>query len=490
MATHARLALLGLLAIGFSLLTSSAGAGISTERVSVASDGTQANERSLWPAITPDGRYVAFQSYASNLVVDDSNGQGDVFVRDRYAPTTERVSVDSAGIQGNGLSGGWGLAISSDGRYVAFDSSATNLVLGDTNGNDDIFVHDRYTHTTERVSVDSAGIQANGWNGWAPAISGDGRYVAFSSSATNLVPDDTNGNDDIFVHDRYTHTTERVSVDSAGIQANGYCGFLGIAMSENGRYVAFDSYATNLVLGDTNGEVDLFLRDRITNTTERVSVDSSGNEADGWSDVEAISRDGQHVSFASAATNLVSGDSNGAIDVFIRDRDTHTTERLSVNSAGEQANGNSYFPAISGDLRYVAFLSEATNLVPDDTNGYADVFLRDREEETTKLISVSSGGAQGNGLSGVTLVAIGLDSRFVAYDSFATNLVPGDTNNFADVFVDPPTADPVGGLAELPDVAGASGSSAGTYAAVAGGLAAALLALTAGAWYARRRWGR
>jgi len=158
MATHARLALLGLLAIGFSLLTSSAGAGISTERVSVASDGTQANERSLWPAITPDGRYVAFQSYASNLVVDDSNGQGDVFVRDRYAPTTERVSVDSAGIQGNGLSGGWGLAISSDGRYVAFDSSATNLVLGDTNGNDDIFVHDRYTHTTERVSVDSAGI--------------------------------------------------------------------------------------------------------------------------------------------------------------------------------------------------------------------------------------------------------------------------------------------------------------------------------------------
>jgi len=158
MATHARLALLGLLAIGFSLLTSSAGAGISTERVSVASDGTQANERSLWPAITPDGRYVAFQSYASNLVVDDSNGQGDVFVRDRYAPTTERVSVDSAGIQGNGLSGGWGLAISSDGRYVAFSSSATNLVLGDTNGNDDIFVHDRYTHTTERVSVDSAGI--------------------------------------------------------------------------------------------------------------------------------------------------------------------------------------------------------------------------------------------------------------------------------------------------------------------------------------------
>ena len=431
MTTHARLALLGLLAIGFSLLVSSAGAGISTERVSVASDGTQANERSLWPAITPSGRYVAFQSYASNLVDGDSNGQGHVFVRDRYTHTTERVSVDSDGIQGNGASGGWGLAISSDGRYVAF-----------------------------------------------------------SSSATNLVADDTNGKDDIFVHDRDTDTTERVSVDSAGSQADGLSGFLGIAMSEDGRYVAFDSYATNLVPDDTNGEVDLFLRDRDTDTTERVSVDSAGNEANGWSDVEAISRDGQHVAFASAATNLISDDSNGKTDIFIHDRDTHTTELLSVNSDGDPANGNSYFPAISGDLRYVAFLSEASDLVPDDTNGYDDVFLRDRATGATKLISVSSDGEQADDSSGVTLVAIGLDNRFVAYDSFATNLVPGDTNNSVDIFVDPPTADPVGGLAELPDVAGDSGSSAGTYAALAGGLAAALIALTAGAWYARRRWSR
>jgi len=490
MTTHARLALLGLLAIGFSLLVSSAGAGISTERVSVASDGTQANERSLWPAITPSGRYVAFQSYASNLVDGDSNGQGHVFVRDRYTHTTERVSVDSDGIQGNGASGGWGLAISSDGRYVAFSSSATNLVADDTNGKDDIFVHDRDTDTTERVSVDSAGSQADGWNGWAPAISGDGRYVAFSSSATNLVADDTNGKDDIFVHDRDTDTTERVSVDSAGSQADGLSGFLGIAMSEDGRYVAFDSYATNLVPDDTNGEVDLFLRDRDTDTTERVSVDSAGNEANGWSDVEAISRDGQHVAFASAATNLISDDSNGKTDIFIHDRDTHTTELLSVNSDGDPANGNSYFPAISGDLRYVAFLSEASDLVPDDTNGYDDVFLRDRATGATKLISVSSDGEQADDSSGVTLVAIGLDNRFVAYDSFATNLVPGDTNNSVDIFVDPPTADPVGGLAELPDVAGDSGSSAGTYAALAGGLAAALIALTAGAWYARRRWSR
>ena len=487
MATHARLALLGLLAIGFLLLISSAGAGISTERVSVASDGTQANERSLWPAITPDGRYVAFGSFASNLVDGDSNGQGDVFVHDRYTDTTERVSVKSDGTQGNGLSGAWGLAISSDGRYVAFDSSATNLVPDDTNGQDDIFVRDRDDDTTERVSVDSDGIQANNWNGWGPAISGDGRYVAFSSSATNLAPDDTNGTDDIFVHDRDTHTTERVSMAYDGSQADGYSGFLGIAMSEDGHYVAFDSYATNLVPDDTNGEPDLFLRDRDTGTTELVSVAYDGSQADGWSDVEAISRDGQHVAFASDATNLISDDSNAKTDIFIRDRDTDTTELVSVAYDGDEADGDSLCPAISGDLRYVAFLSEASNLVPDDTNGYGDVFLRDREKGTTKLISVSSDGDQGDKLSGVTRVAIGVDSRFVAYDSFATNLVPGDTNNFVDVFVDPPEADPVGGIAQLPDVAGDSGSSTGTYAALAGGLAAAVLALTAGAWYARRR---
>jgi hypothetical protein len=174
--------------------------------------------------------------------------------------------------------------------------------------------------------------------------------------------------------------------------------------------------------------------------------------------------------------------------VFIRDLQEGTTERVSVDSYENQGNADSYFPAISGDLRYVAFLSSATNLVPGDTNGFDDVFLRDREAGTTKRISVDNAGNQGNHHSGLSRVAIGLDSRFVAYDSAASNLVPNDTNSVTDVFVDPPLVDPVGGIAELPDVAGDSGSSTGAYAGLAGGLAAAVLALTAGAWYARRRW--
>ena len=497
MATHARLALLGLLAVGYLLLISSAGAGVTTERVSLASDGSEANEASYFARITSDGRYVVFTSRATNLAPgDDTNGYDDVFVYDRYEHTTELVSIDSSGVQGNGISGGWGATISiDDGRYVAFGSDATNLVPNDTNAQDDIFVYDREAPgTTERVSMAYDGSQANGSNWWGPAISGDGRYVAFASSATNLVPNDTNGTDDIFVRDRQDDTTERVNMAYDGSQSNGYSGFLGIAISADGRYVAFDSYATNLVPDDTNGVPDLFLRDRNMDTTERVSVDSEGNQANGWSDVEAISRDGQHVAFASVASNLVPNDTINTCtyygpscpDVFIHDRDTGATERVSVDSDGNQANGASFMPAISGDLRYVAFFSEATNLVPDDNNGYGDVFLRDRLKQTTKLISVSSDGDQGDWLSGGNGVAIGLDSRFVAYDSVATNLVPGDSNGFADIFVDPPEADPVGGLAELPDVAGDSGSSTGTYAALAGGLAAAALVLTAGAWYARR----
>ena len=488
MATHARLALLGLLALGFLLLSGSAGAGVSTERVSLASDGSQANGVSLFPAITADGRYVVFTSRATNLVQNDTNNAEDVFLHDRYTRTTERVSTDSAGGQGNGNSGSWGAAISiDDGRYVAFASDATNLVPGDTNAQPDMFVRDRTTGVTERVSVDSAGNEANGLNFWGPAISGDGRYVAFTSSATNLVLNDTNGQDDIFVHDRSTGITERVNVDSAGNQSNGYSGFLGIAINADGRYVAFDSNATNLVPDDTNGIGDIFLHDRTTHTTERVSVDSSGNQANGWSDVEAISPDGLHVAFTSEASNLVQGDTNAKWDIFIHDRDTGVTERLSVDSDENQANGDSLSPAISGDLRYVAFLSEATNLVPGDTNNWGDVFLRDRQKQTTTRVSVSSSGEQGNHSSIGTRVAIGLDSRFVTYDSFATNLVPGDTNNAVDIFVDPPDADPpAGGIAELPEIAGSSGQPITALA----GLAAAVAALAAGAWYARRRFSR
>jgi len=229
-------------------------------RVSVDSNGAQANGGSYRDRISADGRYVAFVSDATNLIPDDTNNAEDVFVKDRQTGATTRVSVASqTGAQANNGSGT--PAISGDGRFVAFYSDASNLVSGDTNGIGDIFVHDRQTGVTTRVSVDSSGNEANGQNSdYYLAISGDGRYVAFPSDATNLVSGDTNNVTDIFVHDCQTGQTRRVSVASDGTEANGRS-YFGMDISDDGRYVVFSSFATNLVAGDTNGTRDIFVHD-------------------------------------------------------------------------------------------------------------------------------------------------------------------------------------------------------------------------------------
>ncbi len=240
------------------------------------------------------------------------------------AQVTRRVSVSSAGAEGNGFSNG--PAISADGRYVAFDGEATNFVPGDTNGFRDVFVRDRQNGATERVSLDSSGIQGNEFS-FDPSISADGRFVAFSSRATNFVPVDANFNRyDIFVRDRQSSATELVSLSSAGVQGDHDSN--NPSVSADGRYVAFNSLATNLVPGDTNAKSDIFVRDRQIGATERVSVDSAGAQANGLCGIPMISADGRFVAFESDATNLVPGDTNGVRDVFVRDRQSGTTERV------------------------------------------------------------------------------------------------------------------------------------------------------------------
>ncbi len=401
----------------------------STERVSVATNGGQANDVSYPQAISADGRFVAFYSTATNLVGGDTNAASDVFLRDRQTGTTERVSVATGGGEATG-GGSYFPAISADGRFVVFQSGATNLVSGDTNGTNDIFVHDRQTGATERVSVATGGGQATGASAY-PAISADGRFVAFYSAATNLVSGDTNAADDIFVHDRQTGTTERVSVATGGGEANGNSS--GNAISADGRFVAFHSDATNLVSGDTNGFNDIFVHDRQTGATERVSVATGGGQATGASGGEAIDGDGRFVAFYSTATDLVGGDTNGFSDVFVHDRQTGTTERVSVATGGGQADNGSFNLAISIDGRFVAFESFATNLVSGDTNGTYDIFVHDRQTGTTERVSVTTGGTEATG--GSYGPAIDADGRFVAFYSVATNLVSGDTNAFSDTFV-------------------------------------------------------
>ena len=405
--------------------------GDTTRRVSVSSTGAEGNDQSRDPAISSDGRYVAFGSDASNLVPGDTNESRDVFVRDRKLGTTRRVSVSSTETQGNSVS--FGLpAISSDGRYVAFGSDASNLVPGDTNRSADVFVRDRKLGITRRVSVSSTETQGNGPVSFGPpAISSAGRYVSFGSDASNLVPGDTNVSADVFVRDRKLGTTRRVSVSSTGAQ--GDSGSFGPVVSSRGRYVAFSSAASNLVPGDTNDSLDVFVRDRELGTTRRVSVSSTGAQGDSDGFGPAISSAGRYVAFSSAASNLVPGDTNAVQDVFVRDRDLGTTRRVSVSDTGAQGDSLSFDPAISSAGRYVAFSSDASNLVPGDTEGTVDVFVRDRDLGTTRRVSVSSTGAQSNRISFEP--AISSAGRYVAFSSAASNLVPGDTNGSLDVFV-------------------------------------------------------
>jgi Tol biopolymer transport system component len=420
-----------------ALAFASQGLAGTTALVSVSSAEVQGLMESTSHAISADGRYVAFESKASNLVPGDSNGRNDIFVRDRQAGTTERVSVSSAGVQGNNTSGS--PSISADGRYVAFQSFASNLVAGDTNGSSDIFVRDRLAGTTARVSVNSAGTQGNVASS-SPAISADGQYVAFDSVASNLVADDTNGWQDVFVHDRGTGATARVSVSSEGEQGNRESSSASI--SANGRYIAFSSLASNLVAGDTNGVEDVFVRDCGScgsGTTERVSVSSAeveGNAASGHPSINAdllLLVDGRYVAFESLASNLVPGEAGWDYDIYVRDRVDGTTERVSVSSTGEIGNLPSTLPSISAGGRYVAFESQAYNLVPGDTNGYRDVFVRDRGDGTTERVSVSGTGEQGSFTS--ALPSISLDGGCVAFSSLASNLVLGDANGYEDVFV-------------------------------------------------------
>src|SRR5258706_128680 len=303
--------------IPLAVLASSALAvGQLTERVSVATGGAQANDSSggYFVAISANGRFVAFRSSASNLCIGDSNGYEDIFVRDRQSLTTERVSVGPGGVETNYDC--WGASISADGRFVAFFSFATNLVAGDSNGTWDIFVHDRLSGTTERVSVDSSGNQSNNFS-WHPSISADGQLVAFMSGASSLVTADTNGFQDIFVHDRQTGMTERASVGSTGTQADGQCDIPSI--SADGRFVAFQIDASNLDGGSTNSTGDVFVHDRQSGTTVCVSVDSNGVDGNSESRGPSTSADGRLVAFMSVASNLVGGDTNAVPDVFVRD---------------------------------------------------------------------------------------------------------------------------------------------------------------------------
>ena len=391
-----------------------------TERVSVSSAGEQGNNFSRAASISADGRFVAFVSAANNLVGQDTNGFEDIFVHDRLTDETTRVNVDSSGAEANNFSEH--PSISGDGRLVAFHSWATNLVPGDTNLVVDVFVHDRETGETIRVSVSSSGEQGDDDSN-EPSISDDGGFVAFTSAAGNFHISGVGG---VFVHDLATGETTKVSLTNLGGNTFGSQP----SISADGRFVAFASSAENIDFGDPDNDLDIYVRDRVDGTTVWASP---GPVEAGNSDSQrpSISADGRYVAFESEADSLVVG-GNFTCDVFVFDLQTDELIQVSVSSEGAPGDLRSLTASISADGRYVAFVSDATNFDPDDTNNDLDIYVHDRVGGQTERVSLNeSGQSSFNDSFGPSSSG---DARFIAFGSLGT-LVAGDTNGVQDIYV-------------------------------------------------------
>jgi hypothetical protein len=408
------------------LVAGGAEAATQTEqiRLSVSSAGAQVNGGGSKPAASADGNIVAFQSLSNQLAPNDNNFGEDVFVRNQAAGTTTLASITLGGTTGNAPA--FDASISNDGHLVTFTSVSNGYVAGDTNGTD-VFVRDLTAGTTVRASVTNAGAQANG-NSSLSAISGDGTKVAFSSTATNLVAGDTNGKSDVFVRDLVAGTTTRVSVTPQGVQGDGAS--IRPSLSDNGSVVAFESDATNLSGTDTNGRTDVLVRTG-TAAIRRISIPTSGAQANGASIDADVSGTGFVVAFSSAASNLIVGDTNGATDVFTFLLPLNTLTQVS-HPLGAPSNGPSANPSISTTGAFVAFSSNASNLVPGDTNNNHDVFVSDQLTTTLSMVSVRTANAEGNGLS--SSPALAGTGSLIVFDSSASSLVNGDTNASIDVF--------------------------------------------------------
>jgi hypothetical protein len=409
-----------------------------TERISVDSKEKEANGASgngRQPATTGGEKaLVVFQSSATNLVANDTNGKSDLFLRDLGLGTTTRIVFDVNGNETDGNSSGG--SITPDGRFVVFQSAATLLVSGDKNGVDDIFVLDRSKGTIERVSVDSSGKEADG-RSFSAAISADGNFVAFVSLADNLVANDGNAIFDVFLRDRAAGTTTCLSVDPTGVPGNKLSSEAW--MTADGSKVAFSSDASNLVANDTNGLSDVFVRDVAAGVTTRASVNEGGFELDGKSASPSLSADGSLVAFASEATNLHRDSPTRSFQAYVRDLATGEVWLATRGVDGRPCIGTLFNPEITSDPRtgepIVVFWSTATNL-PDDGIADFDLFAVRPWSGISQCLSVDSDGVDTDNSAGGSFSSSGVppDGGAMYLCTSIPGLDPNDTNGASDVF--------------------------------------------------------
>ena len=424
----------------------SAAPNVLLRRIPTGLNSIEADNHSGSPQISADGRYIIFQSDASNLVPNDTNNALDAFVYDRETGSVERVSLTAGGTE---VSLGvccfeQGVDISGDGRYVVFQSGSDEM--DDTAGQNtwtDIFLRDRQTGTVTQVTHAFDGTATNE-NTYYPAISADGGHIVFQSDASNLTANDTNNETDVFVYSAAAQTISLISVAADGGSGNGRSNTTyGGSISGDGRFVIFYSRASNLVANDTNINSDVFVRDRDADedgifdetgpgemSTQMVSVTPGGEAGAGFSYSPFITGNGRYVLFASTAPDLVIDDNNMTMDVFMRDMLTGITEIVSLKTDGSQGDGGSSNSAASDDGRFILFQSTA-QLINGEPNLFQDIYLRDRQTGTTTLISIGESRANLSSL----LPSLSADGRTAVFQSFAFNLVANDTNNVSDLFL-------------------------------------------------------
>ncbi len=400
------------------------------ELISVSSNEEQGNAASgnndLPSAVSDDGRFVMFISGATNLAPGDTGNDLDAFVRDRQAGTTERVSVSNTGAEANSQT--QEADMSGDGRYVIFLSGDNTLVPNDNNPGQDIFIRDRQAGTTQLALPGIGGTAEFGFSVDRIAISGNGRYIAFHTFGA-LSPEDEVGVRDIYVYDREAGTVDFIS-DNNSSTARGHS--FNPSISDDGRYVAYHSMADDLVAGDTNERMDVFVFDRQTRQTERVSLTQGGAQTNNDSLEASISNDGRFVSYSSEATNIAPQDTDANQDIYVYDRQNDTTQLVSLRSdetrpAPNSAGSASRDSRISGNGRYVTFQSDLP-LDSGDINILTDIYVRDLTTGTTEWVSRSGGGYN-------YAPAISNDGRYVAFSSTSDRMSSNDSNDRADIFL-------------------------------------------------------